>query len=170
VVYRAVSADGDVLYVGMSTRLPRRLKEHAKHSAWWPLAHHIERDAPLPLATAFRSECDQILALRPKFNQNGGVTQWHGPVPAETEAASWRGMYERGMTVEQIALAVGTNTGFVSKMLAEAGTVMRRPGQRKGTVRKPRTDVIPQRGPVVRVVFPGSRGVHRRRGFRRGAV
>ena len=171
-VYRAIGADDEVLYVGMSTQLGQRMKEHARRSPWWPLVRRIDTGEPLPIADAFRAECDQIVTLRPRFNQNGGVAQWHGrDASTPADHAVWREQYEAGKTVEDIALDAGLTTGTVRKHLVAAGTEMRRPGQRKGTPSN-RPTQTPKAGhdAVVRVVFPGSRGVHRRRGARRAAA
>lgn len=34
-LYRMFSADGDLLYVGISVSLPMRLKQHEREKPWW---------------------------------------------------------------------------------------------------------------------------------------
>ena len=38
-VYRAYTADGELLYVGIAQHLYNRLRGHRKNSAWYPGAH-----------------------------------------------------------------------------------------------------------------------------------
>ena len=173
VVYRAVAADGTVLYVGMSTQLARRLSAHARRSAWWPLHDRIEQDEPLPLDQAFISEADQITLLRPQFNRAGGCVDRFGPDQStEREWLEWKVRYEAGETIEEIALEVGARPGRVRKHLIAVGTAMRRPGQRVGIVHRNRAKpaASAMSDAVVHVAFAGVRGVHRRRGLKRRAA
>jgi hypothetical protein len=171
VVYRAYGADGALLYVGCTTRpLKRRLGQHAKNSAWWPLHDRIEHDTPLPVAMALRSESDQITLLRPRFNQNAGGGRIGAAPTTEREVLEWKARYEAGETLEEIALDAGICTTTARKHLVAAGTEMRRAGARvgvpRGNLSNPRAKPT---GPVVRVAFVGARGVHRRRGWKRAA-
>lgn len=169
-VYRALAADGSVLYVGMTTRLAERLKEHERRQpAWWALHARIERDPFLPIAEALKSEADQIELLKPAFNRAGGIAERFGPdSTTEAQALEWKAAYERGATIEQIALDQHVNTQTVRRHLLAVGTEMRRPGQRPGTQRLNVAKAKPKPRPsnVVHVAFKGTRGVHRRRGKR----
>jgi hypothetical protein len=67
-IYLARSADGEVLYIGQTSRRDRRVDEHAKSSPWWSRAAAIELQH---FATAL--ECDAaerrlIRRHRPPFN------------------------------------------------------------------------------------------------------
>ena len=67
-LYRQFSKEGDLLYVGVSCRIPQRIKEHSKHSPWWDdvakidVEHFESRDAVLD------AEKRAIQTESPKFN------------------------------------------------------------------------------------------------------
>lgn len=171
IVYRALAADGTVLYVGMTTRLKRRLYEHSKKSAWWPLHATIERDRALPLDAASLAEADQIARLCPRFNQIGGIVERFGPdQTTEREWLDWKARYETGATIEEIALDAHASQQTVRKHLLSVGTEMRRPGGQAGKApgNLSRRAESP-RDAVVRVAFAGARSTHRRRGGKRAA-
>lgn len=171
-VYRAISEDGTVLYVGMTTRLEGRLKDHARKSEWWPLHDRIEHDEPLPLDAAFASEADQIALLRPRFNRISGWVDRFGPdTTSEHQAAQWKRAYEAGRTIEEIALDASVSTKTVRKHLVALGTEMRRAGQRAGIqhLNRAKSAQSGSHGAVVHVAFGGARGTHRRRGAKRAA-
>lgn len=168
VVYRAVTADDTVLYVGMSTSIGDRLRSHAESAPWWSHLARIELDSPLPLAEAFRSEADQITLLRPTFNKISGVETRFGPdLTTEREWLSWKVAYEAGMTLEEIALEGNVSPKTVRVHLVELGTVMRRGGAQVGKPQLNCTRIAeccrPSDG-VVHIAFAGARAVKRRRG------
>lgn len=67
-VYRAVDADGEVLYIGRSDNLAQRLSAH-RSSVWWAKAAHIWwiRYPEAIDAVEFERAC--IEAERPPFNK-----------------------------------------------------------------------------------------------------
>lgn len=68
-VYSAFREDGGALYVGRSERPFRRLRDHAKQSAWWPAVRLIEVVLVPCLRQLNGTERESILALQPRHNQ-----------------------------------------------------------------------------------------------------
>lgn len=67
-LYRHRNEAGDLLYVGVSSRISRRVKEHSQHSPWWldiariDLQHFPDREAVL------EAERNAIKNEKPKYN------------------------------------------------------------------------------------------------------
>lgn len=72
VVYRAHSAEGDILYVGVSLGFAGRMSGHRGSSAWWPLVSRIEvRHCP-DRASALALEARWIELFAPTYNKSAG--------------------------------------------------------------------------------------------------
>jgi predicted GIY-YIG superfamily endonuclease len=67
-LYRQFSADGGLLYVGISCRIPQRVKEHSKHSPWWEGVVRIEIEHFGTREESLAAEKRAIIDERPKFN------------------------------------------------------------------------------------------------------
>lgn len=61
----------EVLYVGSSGDIDKRLAHHSACAAWWPKNALIERIPTETRALAFYQERETIHALSPKFNRVG---------------------------------------------------------------------------------------------------
>lgn len=67
-VYRFYAADDELLYVGQSARLPRRLSQHRREKDWWREVVRIELDRCESKAEALRLERDLIERRHPPYN------------------------------------------------------------------------------------------------------
>lgn len=70
-VYRAIAADGSVLYVGVTGHLFTRLAQHRKDSLWWPEATEVDWVIFPDRRRAERAEAHAIARHRPPYNVNG---------------------------------------------------------------------------------------------------
>lgn len=87
VVYRAYSADDGCLYVGCTTDLKRRMREHKRTSAWFPAMARIVSSEPMGEGLARSEERRLIRELSPLYNVRARVSGDTPPVPAEVQAA-----------------------------------------------------------------------------------
>jgi len=109
-VYRFYNAKGDLLYVGITNRLPVRLGEHEGDKAWWSEVERItvthlsnRKDAELLEKAAIKEE-------KPKYNiaHNGTVaittkvtlSRWTGPDSNEELVAEARKTILDQLTIE----------------------------------------------------------------------
>jgi hypothetical protein len=67
-LYRCYDQDGDLLYVGISTNLGKRLATHASEKPWWPQVAdiHVELFPSKPAAQA--AEVQAISTEEPRYN------------------------------------------------------------------------------------------------------
>lgn len=73
-LYRIYDADGALLYVGISIRLPERVAEHSKDKPWWMSAARIDLEHFPDRTSAGIAEAAAIRAERPIHNTSpGGV-------------------------------------------------------------------------------------------------
>lgn len=67
-VYKHIGLDGNVLYVGLTNYMPRRLKEHDKTSYWYDDVKSIEIEWFETRDDAVRYEQEMIRMLSPEHN------------------------------------------------------------------------------------------------------
>lgn len=67
-VYRALSADGKLLYVGISNKPLRRFEEHAKDKPWWP---EVDMEATVKGIRWFDSEAKARVEERRAIKEEG---------------------------------------------------------------------------------------------------
>jgi len=67
-VYVCYAADGEVLYVGRTSKGERRVRQHSKASGWWPLVETITVKHCETLQESKVRELELIRLLHPKFN------------------------------------------------------------------------------------------------------
>lgn len=67
-LYRFFSADGALLYVGITKRLTTRFREHSNTSKWWPVAHSHSVEWYATRTLAGRSERAAISDEKPLHN------------------------------------------------------------------------------------------------------
>lgn len=70
-VYRFYGQDRRALYIGVSTSLSERVKDHRLYSRWWPLAEFIAVSCYSTNEAAAEAEAAAIKAERPAFNRAG---------------------------------------------------------------------------------------------------
>jgi excinuclease UvrABC nuclease subunit len=71
VVYVCRNTDGDIIYVGSTTELKRRVTDHACKSDWWNEVTDVQH-FPMPdIDTARQREADVIASIRPDYNIRG---------------------------------------------------------------------------------------------------
>lgn len=68
-LYRYYDGDGELLYVGITTRGPQRQTEHNVSSEWWPYVRRQEVEHLPTRETALDRERDLIQRHRPPFNR-----------------------------------------------------------------------------------------------------
>lgn len=69
-LYRAFDADGDLLYIGVTSQRQQRLYRHAKVAQWWQKVATIEIQHYATATEAKLAEADQIGRLHPPHNRN----------------------------------------------------------------------------------------------------
>ena len=67
-LYRHFSVDGILLYIGISNRLPRRIKEHSRFSEWFQEVCDIKIEWLESRERAFIAEREAIKSEKPKWN------------------------------------------------------------------------------------------------------
>lgn len=78
-VYRAYSADGRLLYVGVSERLQNRMQQHKYTKTWWgEVARITATFYPGDGLTAHAAERAAIKSEQPLYNSHplGGPKRW----------------------------------------------------------------------------------------------
>lgn len=95
-VYTAYDAQGDALYVGMSSDVDRRLAAHRSQSlAWWGQVAYVSVSEPMNRAAARRAEREQIAASFPRFNK-----QYRTVNPARALLTTVQVAAEMGVTAQ----------------------------------------------------------------------
>lgn len=70
-VYLARDVHGEVLYVGVTSNLYRRLGQHSQRAPWWSLAHSFSLHGAKSRQAADRIEAQLIATLQPPHNVRG---------------------------------------------------------------------------------------------------
>lgn len=68
-VYAVDDAHGNLLYVGQTTDLNRRLQEHARLAVWWQFADSVETFSRPTREAAQSLERELIRGCKPSYNQ-----------------------------------------------------------------------------------------------------
>jgi hypothetical protein len=68
-LYRCFDADGRLLYVGISSSVPMRLKNHRYQSSWFPLVARVTVTPPRPWSAIRGDEREVIASELPLFNR-----------------------------------------------------------------------------------------------------
>ena len=71
VVYRCLAADGELLYVGSSSRLRARLEDHRATKPWWTEVARVTWEPARTVAAARARELEAIRELEPRHNRQG---------------------------------------------------------------------------------------------------
>lgn len=70
-VYRVYGRRGRLLYVGCTSNLDLRKRDHRSWSGWWPLAHRWAVEGPYSYQAARILELAAIHLEVPQFNRTG---------------------------------------------------------------------------------------------------
>lgn len=145
-LYRLYDADGQLLYIGVTTYPPKRFVEHERDKPWWPdvARHHVEWiDGRERAETAERCA---IAAEGPRYNRihNIGHPIAAGPSAAEAEAfAGFKHHYEtrRALEPEMLeaadrSLLAGATVGQLATWTGLSPEVFRRRARALGVERK----------------------------------
>ncbi len=68
VVYACRNADREIIYIGCTTRIAKRLADHRRSTPWWHEVADVETFDMPDLATARQREADAIASVRPDHN------------------------------------------------------------------------------------------------------
>lgn len=68
-VYRYLDAEGNTLYVGCTTDLARRERQHKAEKAWFPLVASVMADVFVSRDDALAFEKEKIEQIQPPHNQ-----------------------------------------------------------------------------------------------------
>ena len=90
-LYRFFGVGGDLLYIGITGHLPRRLHQHGKHKDWWQDCQRVEVEHVRGRDRALRREADLIKALRPRHNVTHNRGRDSTAIELDTSSSwSWR--------------------------------------------------------------------------------
>lgn len=67
-VYKHYAATGELLYVGLTSDMRRRQRNHEQRTEWWPFVERVTQIGPLRADLATELELRLIRACRPVFN------------------------------------------------------------------------------------------------------
>lgn len=67
-LYRHFDLSGALLYVGVTNRIPNRIKEHSKHSSWWSQIARIDIEHFPDRESVLKAEREAIINEKPKHN------------------------------------------------------------------------------------------------------
>ena len=134
-VYAAYDAQGDLLYVGASVDVKRRLLQHASQSAWGrEVCEVLFRRLPnKKAAIAFETRAIQL--LKPKHNKAirpGAEHKW--PVPTSEQIASmvalWHSGQKPSLILPQVQQMMGARVPMHwlrDKIIKATGSARRKP-------------------------------------------
>ena len=116
-VYRFYDAEGELLYVGETGNLPRRVVQHGANAPWFGQVSRIMVDWHPSKAAALAAEAEAILRLQPKVNvarrrQDGST--W---LDNEGRRMLARWMEGRGCSVGDFARLTGFRKQYVRRLL-----------------------------------------------------
>ena len=67
-LYRMYDAEDRLLYVGMTSRIESRIRQHGKVKSWWPSVATIRLEQYASRAEAAAAEAEAIRSEQPQFN------------------------------------------------------------------------------------------------------
>lgn len=67
-LYRAFGEDGELLYIGITQGVAKRMRGHRKSSGWWPQCHYVELEVHPDRKAARDAERRAIRMELPRFN------------------------------------------------------------------------------------------------------
>jgi hypothetical protein len=70
-VYRCYAEDGQLLYVGATAWLTRRIEQHGRATPWWPEVADFRATRYPDMESAFAAEVRTIKTENPFYNQRG---------------------------------------------------------------------------------------------------
>jgi excinuclease UvrABC nuclease subunit len=76
-VYRLRNPDGDLLYIGCSGILMRRMEQHSVESGWWSQVATIEVEHHPTRTAALMAETAAIASESPLYNKNHNSSSEH---------------------------------------------------------------------------------------------
>lgn len=85
-LYRHYSADGELLYIGITARVPDRFAAHSRLSPWWSDVTRIEIATYPTRESVLRAEAEAIQAERPRYN----IRHKAEPEPVPEIIPAWR--------------------------------------------------------------------------------
>lgn len=122
-LYRHFDADGVLLYVGITSSIPRRTAEHASRSHWSDDAVSMTWETFETREEALAAERLAIAAEKPLHNVMRPVR----PSCAPSEQGTFRrafveAMQQANATVADIALETGVSRDVINKLIARPGS------------------------------------------------
>ena len=98
-LYRHFDANNNLLYIGVSSRISQRIKEHSIHSSWWQNVSKITLEHFEIRKEVLEAERNAIIAEQPKHNiihKNGKIKD----VKKTIEYSDYRGRFLTARLVE----------------------------------------------------------------------
>ena len=98
-LYRHFDANNNLLYIGVSSRISQRIKEHSIHSSWWKNVSKITLEHFETRKEVLEAERNAIIAEQPKHNikhKNGKIKD----VKESVEYSDYRGRLLTARLVE----------------------------------------------------------------------
>jgi hypothetical protein len=68
-LYRCFDADGRLLYVGISSSITARMRNHRYQSSWFPLVARVTVTPRRPWSAIYKEEREVIASELPLFNK-----------------------------------------------------------------------------------------------------
>jgi predicted GIY-YIG superfamily endonuclease len=98
-LYRHFDASDNLLYIGVSSRISQRIKEHSMHSSWWQNVSKITLEHFETRKEVLEAERNAIIAEKPRHNikhKNGKIKD----VKESVEYSDYRGRLLTARLVE----------------------------------------------------------------------
>jgi len=123
-LYRHFDEAGELLYVGVTSRLPRRVREHQQHSPWWEKIARIEVKPYPDRQSVLEAERVAIENEKPKFNKRHNLPKRQVKEPEATASISGQNITGRLIqlrpvyTINEAAEATGVSRSVIAREIA----------------------------------------------------
>lgn len=120
-LYRHFGADGELLYVGVTSRIPSRIKDHSKQSHWWLNISRIELEHFDSREAVLEAERAAIINEKPKHNihhARGSVVEMQSRTEIAKETIVARIVTLRPLyKVSEVSEVLGIGAGLVRRAI-----------------------------------------------------
>ena len=113
VLYRAFNAEGELLYVGATAGLAKRLEQHKKTKQWWQEVANVTVEHFGTTKEALKAERVAIAAEHPRANM-AGTPRREKATPADVGPRIQQARLAKGWTQLDLAERIGRSDAAVS--------------------------------------------------------